>query len=360
MSARRCKSKLPATTVEALGRADGTTVIGLESAWTWLAMAAFWASNVILAIAGGAVARPVPYAVSVLLMALLFVVLNAARGDRLPGWATTLVIVLPPLMTVLGITAVDYAQPGMAYYFITQGTSVIFGFACLRGRIPAALIGFVLCTAVTVLANAREWIAPDQLMRGYVNALAVMAIGVLFTVTVGRAARGIYQLRVRTLAEVSQRAAQTAILAERDVQLRRLDATARPILKLIASGAALAESEALRATLIEGQLRDQMRAPGLDTPRLADAVAWARARGVRVTLLDDSVARESPTETPPDDPAWNQVIERVATVAIAELAAAPEGTSITVRLLPRNRESIATMLVSDGVHVTHREFKAPQ
>lgn len=360
MISRSWTKSLPATSIEALGRADGTTVIGLESVWTWIALFAFWAANVVLAVAGGAIERPGVYSASVLLMLAMFVVLNAARGDRLPLWAAVSVAVVPAVLTLLGIAGVEYATPGMAYYFITQGISVIFGFACLRGRIPAALIGFGCCTLVVVFASLRGWIAQDQLMRGYVNAVAVMAIGILFTVTIGRAARSIYRLRVRTLAEVSERAAQTAILAERDAQLKRLDTIARPILQMVADETPLADSDALRATLIEGQLRDQMRAPGLDTPRLADAVAWARARGVVVTLLDDSVAREVGIELPPDDPAWNEVVERVRTVAIAELAAAPEGTSITVRLLPRNRESIATMLVSDGVQVTHREFRAPK
>ncbi|MFW0788928.1 hypothetical protein [Gordonia sp. CPCC 205333] len=59
----------------------------------------------------------------------------------------------------------------------------------------------------------------------------------------------------------------------------------------------------------------------------------------------------------PDDTQWIRVVERVRAAPIRELAIVPNGASMTVRILPRNREVIATMLVNYGSQVTHREFR---
>lgn len=376
------------------GRADGTTVLGLQSRWTLAALVAFWAGNVVLAVVSGCIGAPLWYTAAVSLMGAVLVGGYLAPGDRMPLWIAIVATASTPVITVLGIRGVEPDNPGMAYYFVTQGVSIILGWLCLRGRGTATAVGSVLCTVVVGWASAHQVVDGEQLLRGYVNGVAVVVIGVVFTMTVGRAARRIYRLRVRTLAEVSARAAQGAIRAERDAQLARLDALARPMLDRVASGARLDDVESTRAMLIEGQLRDQMRAPALDTLGMAYAVRQARMRGVAVTLLDDSVsdlfdevADVVPTVAsgpgrrgwPPEwrerrrrriggprrrpywsDDQWSRTVDRLRSAVIEELAGAPDGSTVTVRLLPRDRPVIATMLVSDGVEVVHREFTAVQ
>lgn len=374
------------------GRADGTTVLGLQSRWTFAALAGFWAANVVLAVVSGCIGRPWCYGAAVVLMAAALVIGYLVPGDRLPLPVALLLAASTPAITVTGILGVHSDNPGMAYYFITQGVSIILGWICLRGRGVATLVGSILCTGVIGWASMDEVIEREQLLRGFVNGVAVVVVGVVFTVTVGHAARRIHRLRVRTLAEVSARAAQSAIRVERDAQLARLDTLARPMLRRVASGVRLDDADSTRAMLIEGQLRDQMRAPAFDMPDVSRAVRLARLRGVAVTLLDDSVSDDlagiawigaidqveaercgrsgmrragsgrriggPPRAAHWNDDQWNRTVERVRSTVVDELAHAQAGSAVTVRLLPRSRPVIATMLVSDGVQVVHREFTA--
>ena len=81
-------------------------------------------------------------------------------------------------------------------------------------------------------------------------------------------------------------------------------------------------------------------------------------RGPRVVFsgLDASVAGEH-DEPPEADADWAEVIERVRAAAIDVLAAAPTSATVTVRILPRTRDLVATMLLSSGDQVTQQEFR---
>lgn len=126
--------------------------------------------------------------------------------------------------------------------------------------------------------------------------------------------------------------ATTQLLEKR---LARLSLRARPTLEALADASRdLDSATRLEAMVLEGELRDEIRAPALCTAKLVDTTREARRRGVEVVLLDDSSGSL---------PAG--VIAEVFSQAISEIRAAESGR-VVVRLLPANRENTATIVVS--------------
>ncbi len=148
----------------------------------------------------------------------------------------------------------------------------------------------------------------------------VLLIGSLFGAAIGRLA-----LRIRKLAEIETRraaaiSAEEISVAQRGVRLDRLEQMALPFLRRVAEGVG-PESLRAEAVVLEGQLRDQVRA-GVLASALADAVSQARARGVEVTLLDDL------RDAPPDE-----VMDQLVRFVDDRLRGMTDG-KLVVRLLP--------------------------
>lgn len=231
------------------------------------------------------------------------------------------------------------AWPGYTSWHIGAATMVLFILA-LRGRVAIAWISFILVAALTLL-----WAVDvgQGLMVGFVlvdrNA-GVLLIGSLFAVAIGRLAGRISDLVAEEWSRAASVAAAQVALAERGDGLARLERMALPFLRRVADGADPAELQQ-EAVVLEGQLRDQVRAGALAGP-LADAVTSARARGVDVALLDDSRA------APPD-----HLLSDLAVFVRDRLQRMTDGR-LVVRLLPPGRESRATVLVAHPQRVSER------
>lgn len=90
------------------------------------------------------------------------------------------------------------------------------------------------------------------------------------------------------------------------------------------------------AALMEQRLRDAIRSPLLDVPRVTRAVWDARERGVKVRLIDD----RSPA--PVDTGRHESLVDEL----IAALGDLGDGETLTVRLLPAHRQDYATIVTS--------------
>ncbi|OAK51483.1 hypothetical protein [Rhodococcoides kyotonense] len=102
------------------------------------------------------------------------------------------------------------------------------------------------------------------------------------------------------------------------------------------------------AVLVEATLRDSIRAKALDVPDIAQAARAARERGVTVHLLDDGGL--GPYET--------AVADEIRGAIVGHLRCATSG-SITVRILPAGRPTLAAVVVQSGDHTERYEFPAP-
>ena len=99
----------------------------------------------------------------------------------------------------------------------------------------------------------------------------------------------------------------------------------------------------LRARLTELRLRDMLRSPLLNLPPLADAVQDARARGVKVVLLDD-LSHNNGHDL--DDA--RESVDLALGEFLTVLDGRDDGT-VTIRVLPSGRNAFAS--VSDGESV---------
>ncbi|MGB3301950.1 hypothetical protein [Gordonia sp. (in: high G+C Gram-positive bacteria)] len=329
-------------------RNDASTIMGLQTRWAPTLAVGIWAVSLVIGFAAGGVEIPVLYLASMLVMLAAVFVLLAAPGDPVVRWATYLIVVAPPAAVAMAVPALSH-RPGMAYATLTGASVIITAFFAVRGRVLASWISFGLSLLVAVLA-AKFYGPQPALLAAQLPNLAVQLMATIFAAIVRPRARQIYALRGQTERETALLAADEAALAVRDQQMARLDDGARPLLDLIASGRTLDDVEVRRCRLVEAQLRDNIRAPGFDDPTVADAAWDARAKGVRVLLLDDY---DRIGDADVDD-----AIAAVSSELVAALAGAVSGDEVTVRLLPNGRAAFATLSVSRGGSVVRHDFDA--
>ena len=138
-------------------------------------------------------------------------------------------------------------------------------------------------------------------------------------------------------ARVAERVLDLASRAQaREAYQADLVAATGTILDRIASGAELTDEDRVAARLTEAQLRDAIRGRNLATAEVVAAVRAARARGVRVSLVDDRRAWDC------SDALQAQVLA----ATIETLEQARSGDACTVRLHPPGRRNLATVLLS--------------
>lgn len=286
-----------------------------------------------------------PVALAVLVVSLAAVTLVRVPGDPMPPGATWLLTACGPVACglVLAVVPIPVATPLQTWPL--GAVTAIYAFMGVRGRTGYAWLGMV-ATIVTcvVWATLTGQGAAHGLGMSVIN-LAPLLMSTFFAYTVRPAARDIFALRARTTRRVTAEAVDAAILEERDRQLRRLDAQARPLLERIASGEVLTDDERLACRLLEAHLRDSVRAPALSDPAVIAAAHCARARRIEVDLLDDGGLDTAPA------PARRELLDHLA----RELAESEEG-SITIRVLPPGRAVIATLLCTCSKGVRRVEF----
>lgn len=323
----------PATRPTADAR-DVRELLGLRSTAATVVVGAFIATFLLLAL------TTAPTTTSLWAELSAWIVVSAAAltlirtaGDPLP-YRTTLALTLAgPTSLTLVLAVVPIPIDGLLQLWPLSAATAIYTYMCVRGRTVWAWLGMT-----ATLASCAWWAQHTGQGAGYgieisaIN-LAPLVMATFFAWTIRPAARDIFALREQTVIRVAAEAADTAILDERDQQLRRLDNLARPLLEHLAADEDITEEQQLACTLLEAHLRDTLRAPILDTTDVAAAARAARARGVDVILLDDHGMDH--TATPLRD--------RIITAVVAALADAADGT-LTVRVSPPQRDTLLTIL----------------
>lgn len=286
---------------------------------------------------------PVALAVGVASLGALSLV--TVPGDPLPLATTVALACIGP-----GTSAMVFAvlPVPMAHHWQTwplSAATAIYTFMCVRGRTLAAWVGFLLMIGVCIV-----WAAATG--QGGLHGLAISVINfapllmsTFFALTIRPMARTIFELRKRSLHNAAAEAAADTMMRERDAQLARLDTLARPLLDRIATADELDEADLFECTLLEAQLRDSLRAPALTATRVAAATRAARSRGVEVNLFDEHGLDEVTTD----------IQDKLLAAITAEIDTARTG-SITVRVLPPGRPSLATVLTSADTGTRRTEF----
>lgn len=349
-------------------RYDASMIIGMQSPRAWLFATVAFAGIAVVGGTAGHVTNPALYVLAMIVLAACAAVLLTAPGDPVSWPATLLIVVGPPSALAIALPGLA-AHPGLAVGTLSGLPVIIAAFLCVRGRVLAAWVSNLLVAAVSVFANL--YFTPQSAFVEVIGPnVAVMVMGTVFALIVRPRARQIYLLRQQIERESAAQAADEATLTVRDQQLALLDERTRPLLELIAARGEIDDETVRLCRLVEAQLRDRIRAPGLDVPDLVEAVWDARGRGVRVLLLDDrderarragdaqgGDARDGDARDG-DVPEAGGVaaLDGIVAAALPELRAASVGNEVTVRLLPGGRSAVATIAVADGEHTRRIEF----
>ncbi|GAC56437.1 hypothetical protein GOHSU_06_00490 [Gordonia hirsuta DSM 44140 = NBRC 16056] len=325
--------------------------VGLRLPGMYLLAAGVVAGSTVLGLASAGVVHPWLYLLAMGLDAVAALVLLAAPGDPL-RWPATAVCVTLPVIGLVLVAFATTAEPNWASATASGMLAIVFGFVCVRGRVWVVWPVFVVATALVVVLDRVRAPAPS-LIDALAPNFAVLLMATFFAAIVRPRARQIYALSAQAERQSAAAAAQQAALAVRDQQLEYLGQRARPLLERISSGRALDADVIVRCGLVEANLRDRIRAPGLDVPEVA-AAAWdARARGARVVLLDD---HDWTLVAPAEHSAPTELLGPLRQDAVAALKRSGAHSSVTVRILPAGRDLLATIAVDAPDHRSRREF----
>ncbi len=318
---------------------DVRELLGLRSTAATVVVGAFIATFLLLALTTAPTAKSLWAEIPAWIVASsAAVTLIRTASDPLP-YRTTLALTLAgPISNNLVFAVVPIPIDGLLQLWPLSAATAIYTYMCVRGRTAWAWVGMAATLASCACGRSK----PDKRRLRHRNLRHQPRSTVdatFFAWTIRPAARDIFALREQTIIRIAAEAADTAILDERDQQLRRLDNLARPLLEHLAADDDITDEQQLVCTLLEAHLRDILRAPILDTADVADAARSARARGVDVVLLDDHGMDQ--TAIP--------IRDRIVAAVLEALTRATDG-QLTVRVLPPQRDTLLTILHnrSDG------------
>lgn len=253
---------------------------------------------------------------------------------RAQTFATVVLLAAAELLMVFEVTPDDTAA--FAHWHLGAITLVLLVLA-MRGRNRVAWLCYAGLFLATVAWAVLNGLTVADGVAIVIRHAGTLLAGTLWVFAARRSMAALAELnRQRTLRDAAELAETTAI-EEREAQLARLGTLARPMLERLARRHPLRPDEQAECLQVEATLRDAIRAPALFVEPVISAAKAARARGVDVTLLDDSADR------PPAD------IGPVAAAVAGELRAATSGR-VTARVLPAGRDALATIVVDSHEH----------
>ncbi len=208
---------------------------------------------------------------------------------RLARWPAMLCVV--SLVAAVVVSAGNFPEdgepPGYAAWSLGAVTIVLLGLTLL-GRGAIAWAGMAAVVAVCVAWEVLEGEGAAAGLDLVVRHIGTLLIGTLFAIGI---ARSNGRLAVYSAVQRRERAAERAAEARRAERTEEAAAVleiASPALRAIAAGHGFTEEDRRELLVIEGRLRDRIRARSLMVDGLPDAVARARRRDVNVLLIDQA------------------------------------------------------------------------
>ncbi|MEP9395598.1 ATP-binding protein [Gordonia sp. VNK1] len=286
----------------------------------------------------GAVAWWVPVVV-IAALAASTALLVTGDSDRPPTLPTLIVAATPAFMCGVYLFSLDDGTQTIPLW-VTGPPALVVSILGMRRRPYAAVIGFL---AALVVVGAWSFVREGSALPGILligPSGGFVAISIVFARVNRTLARNLIDARSRATHAAADAAAAQAAAHERELQLTPVTALARPLLLRLADGDRVDHATRTQCRLTEARLRDLLRARGLCTPDVDEAVVDARRRGVAVTLLDDRGLDGNDTDRPPPlDDATRRVI-------VDALDTARAGT-VRIRTLPPARSMAVTVVTED-------------
>ena len=252
---------------------------------------------------------------------------------HLPRWlvpATIATVGLSNLLVLFPISARGF--PDYAAWSLGSGWLLCI-LILLRQGPWAAWTGMLvlgLTTSLWAAQSGQDPMVVVDLMLGQIIALTIWTFASWWSKVI-LTAIGENQLRSRNVEVLLL--TTSAVESTLNQRLAEVSHRARPLLERLASIESLDPDTRMAATLLEGELRDEIRARLLCREDVVQAARTARERGVEVVLLDDHGASPIP----------DRVLDRVCARGIEALNGATGGRAV-LRLLPPGRRYIATIV----------------
>lgn len=320
---------------------DVSELLRLREWPVMLILALFTVSNLFYTVANlDAVRSPAVAVLTLLLVTAGAVVVAQPARDPFPAVPTVAVLTVVVLVSFASWNLPATGWPGWASWF-WFGTTALLMFLVLRGRGPAAWIGFGLHAAITMgwaLSTGRSWADGIGFVIRHAGLLLVIS---LLALLLRRTLVTLGEFRAAELQRAQHRAEAAAVIRTRDARMAIVRELAYEELEHLASHRPISDADRDRFLWAESSVRDILRGGTIVDRTVLDAARRARQRSVRVMILDDSHGADL-------DPSDR---ERVLAQSIAALDAATTG-EVTIRRLPPGRSSIATIRVADGEEVS--------
>jgi hypothetical protein len=277
------------------------------------------------------------FGLAALVLLWVALALLGTRSDPM-GRVPYVAVLLALVVSIAALSAWnlrDPIHPGYSNWYLGAITFVLLNIA-VRGYLKVAWFGFLLLSAISVASTFCTGQSTVAAAGDLARQSGTLLIGTIFAVFFERSARVVRSIQARQLAQAAAEAATAAASHERAVQNRRLEQLARPALERIADDRPLDDRERAAMALLEAELRDGIRAAGLDRPGIVAAAREARSRGVQVVLVDDRGGDI-------DDAG----LDLVEAALVDELEHAISGR-ITARLSPSDSDELATIVAAVG------------
>jgi hypothetical protein len=221
----------------------------------------------------------------VALLLYLFVGLTGVFYFRELKMPIVLAIAITATSSIIAVLVSMNLEPSAlgtpATWYVTAAATIL-AIAAVRQRMLWAWIGIAFLTVELL-----SWGGIEALfVSGLGGAIGLVSAAHAISVGLERSAKqtGEYLEKAKTTLAAS--AADSAIRQERS---ERIAATLRgvlPMLERIATGN-FSDADRREATILEAELRDEIRGRMLISPRLKASVRAARSRGVEVVVLDE-------------------------------------------------------------------------
>ncbi|MCX7542721.1 hypothetical protein OS128_07300 [Corynebacterium sp. P5848] len=292
-------------------------------------------------------AHGLPWAIGIAALITSVFAVTSGTTEKLGGRATAIVVLSVMVMVIAGAftgTRSTDAWPAGWWVYATQVSLPLLAIRCRAGIALATT--FVCAAFVRALVLAGTEVQGAD--TGILIFTATTITGALVPVLVRRATAGfpvaVEATRMRS-AGLSRDTTRSSYLGESCEWVGDL-------VRVILDDARPEADRRRDAKRLELRLRDAIRSPLLDRPRVNRAVWEARSRGVRVVLLDERSESTSLLGVPGGDPDSECAVLVGVRSAAAEIIDSAVDGQVTVRLLPEGRTNLATV-VSDARGEVH-------
>ena len=271
-----------------------------------------------------------------LLTAMSVLLVRRWPQSLLPTWTSCLVAVVGPLANFAVLAQIEpHGWP--------ENESWPFGFVgmlcwglVLRGHSIiawASMSLLVVSTMPWVLGNHQPWTLIITLTIGHIISLALWTA---ITSLARWASIAIFKQQRQRMELEAERIESEQAAAVVESMLDQVDEQVRPILELVVSGKPITPEIRQQATLLEAELRDEIRGGTRLTSLIKDPVRQARERGVAVILMDDG--EDAPLPHP---------VERELFEHSTRILKSTNARQVVVRLNPPNRSVLATITTEE-------------